>query len=207
MKMKEIVIPGEEIPSCRQERGNACFEENGKSYATTISLAGDDRIIPLKGKYVPVRGDYVLGIVKTLLITGYLLDLNSPYLARLSDRDCREEYKEGDVVAVKLFTVNEVNDASADDPQGFSGGELIEIDPVKVPRVIGRNGSMLATIKEYTKTQIFVGKNGRIYVQEGNTKLAVRAILKICNESHVSGLTERINTFLEKESKGVSNDE
>lgn len=197
------MIPGEEVPACRQEPESACFEEKGRFFATTLSLAGGDRVIPLKGKYVPVRGDYVIGIVKELLLTGYLLDLNSPYLARLSDRDCREEYKEGDVVSVKLFSVNEVHEASADEPRGFNGGKLIEIESVKVPRVIGRNGSMLAAIKEYTGTQVFVGKNGRIYVQDGDTGLAIRAILKICNESHVGGLTERINAFLEKESNKV----
>ncbi|MFA4946278.1 MAG: KH domain-containing protein [Candidatus Micrarchaeia archaeon] len=196
--MKKIVVPGEQV-SDRPVQCDGCFVDAGKTFATTMSLATDERVIPLKGRYVPVLGDFVVGIVKESIVIGYLLDLNSPYLAKLGDRDCREEYRHGDVVSVKLASVNEVHDAMAMEPRKLEGGTLVAIEPVKVPRVIGRNGSMLALVQDHTGAQVSVGKNGRVYVKGGNVALAVQAINKICAEAHTSGLTERMTDFLKRE--------
>jgi exosome complex component RRP4 len=76
----------------------------------------------------------------------------------------------------------------------------MEVDSVKIPRVIGRNSSMVTMIEKYSRSKLFVGKNGRVYIKEGNIALAVRAILKISKEAHIHGLTDRIQAFLEKES-------
>jgi len=96
--------------------------------------------------------------------------------------------------------VNEVHDATLGRPRKLFGGEILEITPVKVPRVIGRGGSMLAIIRQYTRTEVSVGKNGRLYLKGGNTALATLAILKICREAHLTGLTDRVTAFLREES-------
>src|SRR3990172_7439560 len=82
-------------------------------------------------------------------------------------------------------------------------GRVVEVTPSKVPRLIGRGGSMIAMLKNETGCNIFVGQNGRIWVmgKDKGMDLAVRAILKIERETHISGLTERITRFL-KEEKG-----
>ena len=196
-------MPGEAVFDAPRQ-AEACFSDGKRTYATTVSLLDEDRVIPLKGKYLPITGDYVIGIITEVQLTGYVIDLNSPYEARLSDRDCREEYRIGDVISLKIASVNEVNDAGVMEPRLFEGGELMEIESVKVPRVIGRNGSMLATIKDYTGTQLFVGKNGRIYLKDGNTALASLTILKICREAHVPGLTERVTEFLKAKTARVN---
>lgn len=198
--MKRIVVPGEKVFD-EPKRGDALFVDQGATYATTVSLACDDRVIPLKGYYLPRVEDYVIGIVKEQTFTGYVVDLNSPYEGRLSDRSIREELRIGDVVSAKIDAVNEVHEAVLEEPRRFWGGEVMEIEHVKVPRVIGRNASMLSTIREYTNSQVFVGKNGRVYLKDGNTALASMAILKICREAHTSGLTERVIAFLASESK------
>ena len=86
-------------------------------------------------------------------------------------------------------------------PRRFWGGEVMEIEPTKVPRVVGRNASMIALIKQHANCDVFVGQNGRIYLKGGNTALAAIAILKICNEAHVSGLTDRMALFLQSGGK------
>ena len=84
-------------------------------------------------------------------------------------------------------------------------GRVIEVTPSKVPRLIGRNGSMIAMLKNETGCNIFIAQNGRVWLtgKDKNVDLAVRTIQKIENESHISGLTERIVKFL-KEEKGTT---
>jgi exosome complex component RRP4 len=75
--------------------------------------------------------------------------------------------------------------------------------PTKIPRVIGRKGSMISMIKQETNCQIVLGLNGVILVT-GKTpedeELAITVIRKIEQESHTSGLTDRITQLL-KENK------
>lgn len=83
-------------------------------------------------------------------------------------------------------------------------GRIIEVTPSKVPRLIGRSGSMIAMLKSETNCNIFIGQNGRVWLtgKDKNLDLAVRTIQKIEKESHIPGLTDRIVNFL-KEAKGI----
>jgi exosome complex component RRP4 len=44
-------------------------------------------------------------------------------------------------------------------------GRIIKINPHKVPRVIGKEGSMVSLIKSETGCEITVGQNGAIWIQ------------------------------------------
>ena len=59
---------------------------------------------------------------------------------------------------------------------------------------------MVSMIKAATKCNITVGQNGLIWIDgtPENELLAVKAINKIQEESHLSGLTDKIKDFLEK---------
>lgn len=79
------------------------------------------------------------------------------------------------------------------------GGQIIKITSSKVPRVIGKGGSMINMIKKLTQSRIIVGQNGWIWISSKNPeleKLAIEAILKIERESHTRGLTDRIKNML-----------
>ena len=76
---------------------------------------------------------------------------------------------------------------------------IIRIDPVKLPRLIGKEGSMINMIKEETKCDIVVGQNGIVWVDgdEKNRSAAVSAI-KFIDENYVDAdLTERVRRLLE----------
>ena len=76
---------------------------------------------------------------------------------------------------------------------------IIRIDPVKLPRLIGKEGSMINMIKEETKCDIVVGQNGIVWVDgdEKNRAAAVSAI-KFIDENYVDAdLTERVRRLLE----------
>ena len=81
-------------------------------------------------------------------------------------------------------------------------GRIINISPSKVPRVIGKKGSMVSMIKLATNTRVMVGQNGLVWLSGEDPKLeivAVNTIKKIEREAHLQGLTEKIKEFLEKE--------
>jgi len=72
-----------------------------------------------------------------------------------------------------------------------------------VPRIIGKQGSMVSMVKNATKCNIIVGQNGVVWIKGLKPEdeiLTVETIRKIEAESHVPGLTEKIKKYLE--SKG-----
>jgi exosome complex component RRP4 len=80
----------------------------------------------------------------------------------------------------------------------LEGGQIAEISHSKVSRVIGKSGSMIQMIKNMTDCRIFVGQNGRIWV-DGDTDgvtVAVDAIKIIEKEAQTSNLTERVKEFI-----------
>jgi exosome complex component RRP4 len=197
--MNEIRVPGDVLYE-EPKRFQGSFVDGSKTIASVICAKYDDKVVALKGKYLPIMQDYVVGIITEQRFNGYTIDLNSPYEGQLSSRESREQFQIGDVVSALIQDVDEVNEAMLVEPRKLWGGRLMEVDSVKIPRVIGRNSSMVTMIEKYSRSKLFVGKNGRIYIKEGNIALAVRAILKISKEAHIHGLTDRIQAFLEKES-------
>ncbi len=193
---KRIIVPGEQIADV-PKRLDSCYIDKDATYASVVSVLQDEKVVPLKGKYIPIPGDYVVGIVSEERFSGFTVDINSPYEGQISTRDLRDALRIGDVLFVKIAFVDEVNNASLTDSRRLYGGEILHIEPVKVPRVIGRNLSMASMIRDYTATDIFIGKNGRLYLKGKDPVLAIEAILKICREAHTSGLTDRIKQFLE----------
>jgi exosome complex component RRP4 len=87
----------------------------------------------------------------------------------------------------------------------IKGGQIINVEPSKVPRIIGKKGSMISLLKKYTKCRIFVGQNGRIWVDgdDDGIKKVSKTIDMIENEALSYGLTNKIEELLKKEAKGV----
>ena len=78
-------------------------------------------------------------------------------------------------------------------------GELLRISATRVPRLIGKRGSMIQTIEQATQTRVLIGQNGIVVVTGRNPegiKLAVRAIQMVEEEAHTANLTQRIKVLL-----------
>jgi exosome complex component RRP4 len=82
----------------------------------------------------------------------------------------------------------------------LKGGRLLSVTPAKVPRIIGKGGSMVEMIKKLTDTQIVVGQNGLVWIKGENEDLAAEAVMTIEQKSHVKGLTDYIKAMLEDRS-------
>jgi exosome complex component RRP4 len=76
------------------------------------------------------------------------------------------------------------------------GGIIIKVTPQKIPRIIGKEGSMIKLIKQKTACDIITGQNGVVWLRGENKAKAIEAILTIEKESHTIGLTEKIEKLL-----------
>jgi exosome complex component RRP4 len=197
--MRQIVLPGEQIADKPSRIGNA-FVEGKKSYSKILGLyegAGRE-VIPLEGTWEPHIGDTVVGIVAENRNKVYFIELS--YFKRsilVLDKYERYEPEYGDVIQATVKDIEGNKTIILYEPKMLEGGVMLKIKPTKVPRVIGKQSTMVKQIAEATKSDIVVGVNGMVWICGGNTALAIEAILRIENEAHVPGLTERIKHMLE----------
>jgi exosome complex component RRP4 len=168
------------------------------------------KIIPISGVFEPRRGNNVIGRVEDINFSGWMINIGGPYSAflplmecpRFIDRNNLGEYAGiGDVINAKIWGVKKGGVDLTLKSKGLGpldDGRIIKINPHKVPRVIGKEGSMINLIKDSTRTEIVVGQNGFIWIKgdtEGEKK-AEDAINLIAEESSSNGLTEKIEKFL-----------
>jgi len=212
-----IVLPGEFIEERKGRKlGKGVYEENGKVFAKVLGLPRmtdtEVSVIPLSGAYLPNVGDRIIGVVSTVEIAGWFVDINSPYPAFLPLAEAVEEFVDtsrvdlsryfdtGDVIFCRISKVTKSKNVQVSMRDMVSrklyGGVLIKVTPSKVPRIIGKGGSMIQMIKQKTRCDIYVGQNGVIWIRGENKGKAIEAILLIERESHTSGLTERIERML-----------
>ncbi len=197
-----IVVPGEVLFEAPRTIAYA-YVQDGKTYSSVVGLFSDKegRLIPLQGAYTPLGEDVVIGVVKEVKFSGYVVEIKSPYLGFLSGKETRDEFQMGDILIARVKGADEVRNVDLTEAKRLRDGEIIEVASVKVPRVIGKKNSMLNMLRDATRSEILVGNNGRIWIKGGNSSLAARAILKIENEAHTTGLTDAIHDFLENELK------
>ncbi|MDH5443536.1 MAG: exosome complex RNA-binding protein Rrp4 [Candidatus Hadarchaeaceae archaeon] len=218
---RELVVPGQLIAEGDYRVYEGAFREDKQIYASVVGLADvrgqNIRIIPLQGGYIPKQGDVVIGVVVDSHYSGWILDINSPYTGNLFVSDLlrrkvdlvREDISQylsmRDVVIAGVKDVNErmrVQLEAGEPGMGrVEGGKLVEISPMKIPRVIGRKGSMLKTLQNVGQCRIEVGQNGRIMIWGKNPRMTnaiIEAVLMIEREAHTSGLTDRVHLMLEK---------
>ena len=219
---RKVVIPGDLLSEEAKRSGEGTFVKNGKVYSLLYGLANcRDRInvIPLAGKYVPAPGDNIVGVVKDITFSNWIIDINSPYdgLLHISEFPKRIDADEmSKYLSLGSSTMIRVKDVDStmkveltlnDRKLGLlKTGRIIEINHTRVPRLIGKGGSMISMLKKELNCNIFVGQNGRIWINGGaeDMDLALKTILLIEKEAHTSGLTDRIVDFLKKE-KGAGN--
>ncbi len=214
----EPVVPGEVLAEGMDYLpSNGTYRENDKIIASKLGLVKVDgrviKIIPLAGRYLPKRNDTIIARVIDIAISGWRFDINSAYSAMLSTKEATSEfirrgadltrwYNIGDYIVTKISNVTSQNlvdlTMKSRGLRKISGGRIIQINCSKVPRVIGKKGSMISMIKEATKCNVIVGQNGFVWIKgEPQDELkAVRAIKMIEKKSHVNGLTDKINEFL-----------
>lgn len=226
---RQLVTPGELLAEGDYISGDNVYRDGDKLYATRIGLADKSEktvfVVAIKGCFIPLPGDFVVGKVVDVGLSGWTVDINSPYEAMLMASEAFERFNPrrndltdfldvGDVIAAKvlagdrarspLLTIRDIGLGK------ISRGRMMTIDASKIPRLIGKKGSMINLLKRETGCQITIGQNGIILISgrsSENEDLAVLAISKIEEEAHLTGLTDRVAELLrtEKEKRRSQN--
>lgn len=214
---REIVVPGDVLDGGDLKPGVGTFSEGGHIYAALLGIrnerSGFVNVIPLGGTYIPRAGDAVIGKVVDLGPSFWLVDIRAPYPAPLHVNEVPWRVEFGDTaryldvedaILTKILSVDETRRVSLTmkdhTSRKLTGGQIIGISHAKVPRVIGRKGSMINLIKNTTKTRMFVGQNGRIWIDGDIDDIvnAVGAVRMIEEQAQVLGLTESVRSYLEE---------
>ena len=196
-----ILIPGDSL----KKKDINSYERENNYYSKYILLVNEDKTTRLFGYYMPEVDDIVIGKVIDVLSNGWIVDINSPYMGKLSLKDIGTDpndlYTYGDYILCQIVKVtkNKLIDLEIKKKEKLNDGLILKVDPARIPRLIGKNSSMLNLIKENLKIDIIIGKNGRIYLN-GDVKdvsKAVDIIRFIINNSYKMGLTEKVKEILE----------
>ncbi len=217
---REIVIPGDLLDASGLKAGSGAYAEDGKVFAAQLGIKSVKsnfvNVIPLGGRYIPTAGDSVIGKVIDIGPSNWLIDINSPYPAplhvnevpwRVEFGDTSKYLNVGDTLLAKVLMVDETKRVQVTmKEQGLrklSGGQVIDISYSKVPRVIGKGGSMIQLIKSHTNCRIFIGQNGRIWLDGEIESMvtAIHAIRMIEEGAQASRLTEKVKEYLESVTK------
>ena len=220
---REIVIPSQLLGDVKNKKaGRGTFVEKGKIYAEVLGILNANsnyiNVVPLKGRYDPIENDFVIGIVEEPMASSWLVNINAAYPALLHvnevpwDVDFGETERylnHGDSLMAKVLQVDQEKklQITLNDRNLFKikGGQIFNVEPHKVPRIIGKKGSMISLLKKYTNCRIIVGQNGRIWLDGSNdgVKKVIDTIKMIENNALSFGLTNKIENLLKKDTKDV----
>ena len=214
-KSSDIVVPGECLGK-GQRSGWGTYQHDGEVLSQHLGLrserSGFINVSPLKGRYQARTGDHVIGIVQDVGPSSWFVDINAAYPSPLhaNDTPWRVEYGDaashltlGDAVLLKVKGVVETRFVQVTmRDQGLrklTDGHILDIPISTVPRLIGKGGSMINSIKESTGCNIYTGQNGRVWLDGDDDMmlLAMQVIEMIIDEAHRPGLTERVRSFLD----------
>ena len=226
----------EDVKNFLPGRGTILNKEKNKIISLNIGLKQIKKnyinVIPLRGFYTPRPGDKVIALVVDKNPVKYKCDINAKDFGQLKpkntiktgrtrgfrgggpprDNISTEKFDIGDILVVKILSADRLNKPELTTVGKYlgkkTGGIIITIDPPKIPRVIGRNGSMIKMLKNLTKCNIFVTQNGRIWLKGENIaheRLLIESINKIALEAHTVGLTDRMQEYIinEKKKRGI----
>jgi ribosomal RNA-processing protein RRP4 (EC 3.1.13.-) len=192
------------------------FKEDNRICSSFVGLVSvrnkKINVIPLQSKYIPKRGDVVIGEITDIRFSMWGLDINSPYTGLLpasevfgkDKRELESVFDIGDVLLLRVVDVDEVKKVKLGlKGRGlgkFRDGILVYITPTKVPRLIGKRGSMINMVKEKTHCDIVVGQNGVVWIkgEPDMERIAEKVVLMIDREAHTSGLTDRVRELLDR---------
>jgi len=221
---KRYVIPGDVITTAPLRLEGNVVLDGKRIMATCMGLSDVSsdsvRVIPLAGVYLPKIDDLVLCTISLVSGSSWFADMNSCYQGMLLGQDVfgrgsyptksemEERLSKGDIIFAKIANSDRQREpliSIADQSLGkIDSGELVKISPTKIPRLIGKHGSMIQTIEASTNATITVGQNGLIVVScdETNGLLkALTAIRMVDEQAHLVNLTDKVKKMLE--SNGV----
>ena len=157
-----------------------------------------------RDKEIIVERIKVIEKIKEVIIPRFIEKIIE--VPRYIDKNNISEFLDiGDFFSAKIIGIKQKGIDLTLDYKGLGkldGGMIIFINPNKVPRVIGRAGSMIKLIKDETNSRITVGQNGLVWIRGDKVEdelLAKKAVMFVAENSFVSGLTDKVQNYLKQE--------
>ena len=219
---REIVVPGDVLSTRGEKGGDNTYERDGKLYAAILGVKNYSQngisVMPIGGVYMPSTGDTVIGIINDIAASNWMVDISAPYPAPLHVNevpwkvefgDTSKYLNVGDAVLLKILMVDEskkiqvtMNDSGL---RKLDGGMIVDVPYCKVSRIIGKSGSMIQMLKNMTDCRIFIGQNGRIWIDgdDENAEVAADALRYIEENSQKGNLTEKVKALIEERRPGA----
>ena len=217
----QFVLPGDIIVTGDYTPEQNVIIDGDRAISTTVGFSevNDNRVgvISLTGFYIPKIDDLVIGKVISYSALSWEIDINSYYSAILpasdifgrdftsSRDDLSLKLDKGDLIAARIVNTGSrepLITISGQDLGKIDSGELVKISPSKVPRLIGKQGSMIQAIEGATNSSITIGQNGWVIVSNDETNgllKAIEAIRLVDEQAHVANLTDKVNKMFEFE--------
>ncbi len=229
VKDKDIVVPGEVLVTGMDYLpAGGAFRDNDEVVASQVGIVNLSgrliKVVPLNWRYSPKRGDIVIGKVADISLSNWFVDFGYPNYGAIplkdgsSDyiprgADLTQYYSHGDYVVAQITKVSKSKqiDLTMKGPglRKLSPGRIINVNPAKIPRIIGKQGSMVSMIKQMTDCKVIAGQNGFIWIsgfEHNKEKVAVEAVIMVEKKAHIEGLTDQVKAFIEKELGGTKID-
>lgn len=217
---RALVVPGDVLYEGQIKTGDNTYRIQGKVSATRVGLVdygkGMVSVIALEAGFNPLIGDLVVGEVIDIELGQWVVDIDAPSDAILNVPDAIDAPFRTDIVMPEILDVGDTITAKIVDMDRsrtpilsilgrglgkVEEGFTIRLTPSKIPRLIGKKGSMVNMILKETGCNVVIGQNGRILIQ-GKTReqemKVVKVIEKIEREAHISGLTNRVQEYLKQ---------
>ena len=216
---KRYVIPGDVITTAPLRLRENVTLDGKRISSTAIGLSDVShdsvRVIPLSGIYLPKVDDLVIGMIKYIHGNSWFADINSCYEGMLLAKDVfgrgsnpqlvdmKARLDKSDLILARVANFDRTREPllsiAGHNLGKIDSGELIKISPTKIPRLIGKCGSMIQTIETSTNATITIGQNGLIVIScdEPNGLLKAHAAIRMVEEqAHLADLTEKVKKML-----------
>ena len=217
---RDLVLPGDVLFDGRIRTGENTYRSQEKVFATRLGLVNyspdNVSVTALSTGYVPLVGDVVIGEVVDMDLGEWRIDIGAQDQAVMGipdavDRPFRTDYVMTRVLDIGDTLIAKIVDLDRRRTPVLSilgpglgkvyDGFIVHITPSKIPRLIGKKGSMINMIIKETGCRVAIGQNGRVLLSGPNREreaMVVKVINKIELEAHTSGLTNRTQEFLRK---------
>jgi exosome complex component RRP4 len=212
---RKIVVPGEVIVSGEDFLPGEGTRREGSDilankYGLSEKVGKVVKIISLSGAFVPRRNNVVLGRIVDYTHNGWLIDIDYAGNSFLSVAEAPRFINKneldgflaiGDMISAKIWSVSGKSVDLSLKGRGLGkleGGFVFRINPSRVPRIIGREGSMINLIKEKTGCNITVGQNGWIWIRGENVddEIKARGVIEFVSDKvYIDGLTEKVEAW------------
>jgi len=161
---RKLVLPGDLLET-KSKPGSGIFRRDGRVHASVLGYSSEQsgymNVNAIAGRYTPKVGDKIVAICVETGPSVWRMDIGASFNSTLhhSESGWKVPFGDtarfltiGDAIWAEVFMVDAAGShqisLKKDDCRKLYSGTIVKIGPTNVPRVIGKQGSMITAIRE-----------------------------------------------------------